>query len=58
VATGKIELSDPTATNNPELLTVTDLILDAVVLPFIAAGVVQVLPSVDVAYAGQPVLGI
>ena len=58
MATGKLELSDPTATNNPELLTVTDLILDAVVVPFMVAGVVQVLPFEEVAYAGQFVLGI
>jgi hypothetical protein len=50
--TGYPELFHPTATNKPDELTATEVILAAVVLPFIVAGVVQVLPLVDVAYRG------
>ena len=45
----------PIATNDPAELTVTETIVHAVVLPFMKAGVVQIDPSVEVAYIG-PVL--
>jgi hypothetical protein len=46
----------PTATNSPEELTVIPDIVAAVVEPFIAAGVVHVIPSVEYAARGAPVL--
>ena len=45
-------LRRPTATNRPELETVTPTIMAPVVLPFMSAGVVQVVPLVLVAYTG------
>jgi hypothetical protein len=50
--TGLRPLLNPTATNRPALLTVTELIVATAVLPFIRAGVVQVEPSELVAYTG------
>jgi hypothetical protein len=49
--TGVLALA-PTATHRPELLTVTEFISALAELPFIAAGVVHVVPLVDVAYIG------
>jgi hypothetical protein len=46
----------PTATNNPELFTVTDCILAPTELPFISAGVVHVEPLLEVAYSGTELL--
>ena len=44
--------SYPTATNNPELFTVTERIFATTELPFIRAGVVHVDPLLEVAYSG------
>jgi hypothetical protein len=51
-----VELLLPTATNSPEELTVTPGIVTAVIEPFIVAGVVQVVPLVEYAATGAPVL--
>jgi hypothetical protein len=51
-----LTLSEPTATNRPEELTVTDIILAKTVEPFILAGVVHVDPLEDVAYKGAVIL--
>ena len=51
-AAGEKSLSDPIATNNPAELTVMSLMRAETAAPFMRAGVVHVLPSVDVAYKG------
>ena len=54
--TGAPLLSDPTATNKPEELTVTLSIAAAALDPFIRAGVVQVEPLDEVANKGALLL--
>ena len=53
---GATVLSYPTATNKPDELTVTDLILARVVDSFISAGVDHVLPLEEKAESGAPKL--
>jgi hypothetical protein len=50
--TPTVNAVSPTATNRPEELTVTSCIIEGEVDPFINAGVIHVVPSVDVAYKG------